>query len=305
MSPVSWSFTTAHAGLRSSVSPASGATGIAVPDAVLLMSLSATFNEPVQPSTITLTWVDSSGNRNPLYHELLGRHQHHHRVAPGVAGELDDLHGDRERSDGRRWRHDASPFTWSFTTASATAVTMPTVTSVSPAYNGSSVDVSTPIAVNFNEAVLASSISAANFTLVSASGTAVPATISYSDIGTLHTATLTPTAELAYSTTYTATISGVQDAAGNTMASPYTWSFATASGSQTNTQLPWCISPTSNTSERSAFRTDGIGLIDFNYAGRRRGIQSRRITPCSFLGIEWTIASARSRFRARSSTAPT
>ena len=72
-------------------------------------------------------------------------------------------------------------------------------------------DVSTPIAVNFNEAVLASSISSSNFTLVNASGTAVPATISYSDIGSLHTATLTPDSELAYSTTYTATISGVKD----------------------------------------------------------------------------------------------
>ena len=131
-----------------------------------------------------------------------------------------------------------SPFSWSFTTASATAATTPAVTSASPDYNGSGVDVATPIAANFNEAVLASSITAANFTLVSASGTAVPASIRYSDIGTLHTATLTPTSPLAYATTYTATISGVKDAAGNMMPSPYTWLFTTASGSQTNTQLP-------------------------------------------------------------------
>ena len=41
------------------------------------------------------------------------------------------------------------------------------------------------------------------------------------------TATLTPTAALAYSTTYTATVSGAQDPAGNTMA-PITWTFTTA-----------------------------------------------------------------------------
>ena len=42
-------------------------------------------------------------------------------------------------------------------------------------------------------------------------------------------ATLTPSSLLANSTTYTATISGVTDAAGHTMASPFTWSFTTDS----------------------------------------------------------------------------
>jgi hypothetical protein len=43
------------------------------------------------------------------------------------------------------------------------------------------------------------------------------------------TATLTPSANLASSTTYTATITiGVEDAAGNPLASNYTWSFTTA-----------------------------------------------------------------------------
>ena len=41
------------------------------------------------------------------------------------------------------------------------------------------------------------------------------------------TATFTPTAALATSTAYTATVSGAKDAAGNTMA-PVTWSFTTA-----------------------------------------------------------------------------
>ncbi len=289
MSPVSWSFTTTpHLPVPtvSAVSPASGATGIAVPNAVLLMSLSATFNEPVQPSTIALTWVDSSDNpisftmnysdaTNTItaWPQVLLVNSTTYTVT--VSGAMDAA-GDT-----------MSPFTWSFTTASATAATLPTVTSVSPSFNGSSVDVATPIAVNFNEAVLASSISSSNFTLVSAAGNAVPATISYSDIGTLHTATLTPTAELAYSTTYTATISGVTDSTGNAMAGPYTWSFVTASGSQTNTQLPLLYQ--SNLQYVGAFRVPYAGTDDANsFAWNGNGVAYNPANNSLFLsGFQW------------------
>jgi PKD repeat protein len=230
-------------------SPASGATGIAVPNAVLLMSLSATFSEPVQPSTITLTLVDSSGNPVAIttnysdatntitaWPQVFLAYSTTYKVT--VSGATDAAGNTM-----------ASPFTWSFTTASASAATVPTVTSVSPAYNGSSVDVSTPIAVNFNEAVLASSISSSNFTLVSALGNAVPATIAYSDIGTLHTATLTPAAELAYSTTYTATVSGAQNSSGIAIPAPFTWSFTTAAAStlQTGLVAEWQFNEASGT----------------------------------------------------------
>ena len=49
--------------------------------------------------------------------------------------------------------------------------------------------------------------------------------MSYDD--STHTATLTPSAALAVSTTYTATVSGAADLAGNTMAAPVIWSFTT------------------------------------------------------------------------------
>ena len=156
------------------------------------MSLSATFSEPVQPSTISFTLADSSGNPVAIttnYSDATNTITAWPQVFLAYSTTYTVTVSGATDAAGNTM---ASPFTWSFTTASATAATIPTVTSVSPAYNGSSVDVSTPIAVNFNEAVLASSISSSNFTLVSASGTAVPATISYSDIGTLHTATLTP-----------------------------------------------------------------------------------------------------------------
>jgi hypothetical protein len=56
----------------------------------------------------------------------------------------------------------------------------------------------------------------------------VPAAVTYDDA--TRTATLNPNANLAGSATYTATLSGARDAAGNTMA-PLTWSFTTGSGS--------------------------------------------------------------------------
>ena len=57
------------------------------------------------------------------------------------------------------------------------------------------------------------------------------------------TATFTPSNNLAYSTVYTATITnGVQDAAGNAMASNYTWSFTTGAAPDTT---PPTVSSTS------------------------------------------------------------
>jgi hypothetical protein len=70
--------------------------------------------------------------------------------------------------------------------------------------------------------VVATTIS---FLLKDSTNTTVASTVSYND--TTHTATLTPNAPLANSLTYTATVSGAQDANGNSMAAPVTWSFTT------------------------------------------------------------------------------
>ncbi len=113
-----------------------------------------------------------------------------------------------------------SPVLWSFTTAG------PTVVTVSPPANSTGVAASFVVTASFNEAVQSSSITSADFTLKTASGTVVPATVSYS--ASTSTATLTPIAALAYSTTYTVTLSGVTDSAGHTMANPFAWTFTTA-----------------------------------------------------------------------------
>ena len=103
----------------------------------------------------------------------------------------------------------------------AVDTTPPSVTAQVPAAGSSGVAVSTPVSATFSEAVTSTSIT---MTLKDSGGATVPTTFGY-NAGSL-TATLTPTASLAYSTSYTATVSGAQDTAGNTMAT-VTWTFAT------------------------------------------------------------------------------
>jgi Bacterial Ig-like domain len=100
----------------------------------------------------------------------------------------------------------------------------PSVTGRSPASGATGVPTASNVTATFNEPVQASSVS---FTLTGPGGTAVPATVSYD--GASQTATLNPTADLATSTGYTATVSGAKDTAGNQMPTPVTWTFTTAS----------------------------------------------------------------------------
>jgi hypothetical protein len=114
-------------------------------------------------------------------------------------------------------------YTWSFTTSAVADVTAPTVLSVTPVINATSVAVNSKATVTFSEAMNSATITPTTFTLKQGS-TSVAGTISYS--GT--TATFTPSAALAGNTVYTGTITtGAKDAAGNAMASNYTWSFTT------------------------------------------------------------------------------
>ncbi len=107
-------------------------------------------------------------------------------------------------------------------TAEATSdTTAPTVSSTSPPASVTDVAVDTTVSVTFSEAMDAATITTSSFTLDSVSGS-----VSY-DSGT-YTATFTPSANLDGITTYTATLStAITDAAGNPLASAYSWSFAT------------------------------------------------------------------------------
>ena len=106
--------------------------------------------------------------------------------------------------------------------------TLPTVSSVSPANNATSVAVATAVTATFSEAMDAATVNTSNFELRGATGTLMAAVVSY---GGGHTATLTPNSPLQNGATYTATVkggsSGVKDMFGNALSADFTWSFNT------------------------------------------------------------------------------
>jgi O-glycosyl hydrolase len=103
--------------------------------------------------------------------------------------------------------------------------TAPAVTAVTPLSGATSVAVNATVTATFSEAMNASSFTSSTFTLIPQGGSAVAGAISVN--GTV--ATFTPTAALAFSTQYAATITtGVSSSSGAALAANYSWSFTTA-----------------------------------------------------------------------------
>ena len=108
--------------------------------------------------------------------------------------------------------------------------TPPTVVSTSPSNGATGVAVTAPISVRFSEPIDPNTISGSTFGLRDGANQVVPATLAYSSGA--RTATLTPTSSLAYSSAYTATVTGgsggVKDLAGNALVGDHSWSFTTS-----------------------------------------------------------------------------
>jgi hypothetical protein len=114
--------------------------------------------------------------------------------------------------------------------------TPPTVTARTPASGATGVATTTTATATFSEAVQSATIA---MTVKNSAGTAVAGTLTY-DAGT-QKATFTPSAALAAGGTYTVSVSGATDLAGNAMAAT-SWSFTKATGT---TPPPSCTSPCS------------------------------------------------------------
>jgi subtilisin family serine protease len=124
-----------------------------------------------------------------------------------------------------------------FTDPAAGALTAPAVTALSPAANSSGAAVGANVTVAFSTAV--QGVAGSTFVLRNASGTAVPAAVSY-DAAT-RTATLNPEGLLAASQKYTATLTGgasaIRDAAGTPFVTG-SWSFTTAAAPTVTARTP-------------------------------------------------------------------
>ncbi len=119
----------------------------------------------------------------------------------------------------------AAQTTWGFSTAAPSVI--PAVSGTSPAAGATGVSVTLPVQATFSTSLTASTVTTSTFSLTTAGGATVPATVSYDDV--TKTATLTPSAALTGGATYTATITtGVKGSDGTAMAAPKTWSFTTS-----------------------------------------------------------------------------
>jgi len=120
---------------------------------------------------------------------------------------------------------------WTFTTSAAADTTAPAVLSVFPVASSTNVAINTLITATFNEPMSSATIIAANFT-VKAGTTAVTGSVTYDSVNKV--TTFTPTANLASSTVYTATVTtGAKDLAGNGLAVNKVWTFTTSVAADT------------------------------------------------------------------------
>lgn len=215
-----WSFTTGAAPDTTPPTVTAVSPGIGATDVPVTSTLTATFSDAMDASTIntstftlsgsspvsgTVTYAGTTATLTPSSN-LAYNTTYTATITTGVK----DLAGNAM----------AANYTWSFTTGAVPDTTPPTVSSTSPANNATGVAVNTAITATFSETMTASTITTATFTL---SG-GVTGTVTYA--GT--TATFTPSANLAYNTIYTATITtGARDIAGNALTANYSWTFRT------------------------------------------------------------------------------
>ena len=123
--------------------------------------------------------------------------------------------------------------------------TPPEVIAATPAPGSTNIAVTAPVAATFNEDMAADSISATTFELRDSGGNRISAAVAYT--AATRTALLQPSAPLAPSSVYVATIrggaSGVHDAAGVAMAFDYSWFFTTSGTSSPPSNCPCTVWP--------------------------------------------------------------
>ncbi len=224
-----WSFTTAggvsdnSAPAVSAVTPANNATSVAT-----TATVSANFSEAMDPATITPTTFNLKQGTTAVpgtvtYSANIATFTPTTALTAGVLYTATITSGVKDGAGNAM----TANYSWSFTTSTATApdVTAPTVLSVTPPQNATSIAVNSKVIALFSETMTSSTITTITFTLKQGT-TSVAGTVAYSVAN--NTATFTPSASLAGNTVFTATVlSGVKDAAGNSMVSNYTWNFTT------------------------------------------------------------------------------
>ena len=225
-----FTFTTAPPPTVTSVVPASGATGVP-----LNQQIAATFNAPMAASTITapgtFTVAAAAGGV-----ALAGTVTYDAATNTATFSPLTALSASTQytatvttAAQSAQGSAMAANFVWSFTTGA------PTVISTLPASGATAVPVNALVSATFSEAMNAATINAATFTVTGPGATPVTGIVSYAG----GTATFTPTAFLATSTPFTATITtGAKDPSGAALAANFVWTFTTAASPTVTSTVP-------------------------------------------------------------------
>jgi hypothetical protein len=234
-----WSFTTAASPFTPvviSTIPINNATGVP-----LTQTLSAIFSKAMNPTTLNATTFTLTGPLGVVVPGVITYNAGTNTAsfAPSApllpsATYVATITTGAQDTTGTAL---ASNYVWTFRTVPAP--TPPTVISTIPANNAAGVPINTKETATFSEAMNPATINGTTFTLTAPGGVAVAGTVTYVAAGS--TATFAPTAPLALSTTYVATITtGAQDLLGVSLASNYVWTFTT--GAAPDTTKPTVIS---------------------------------------------------------------
>lgn len=215
-----WTFTTAAPPTVVSTVPAAGATAVALNTVV-----SATFSRPMDPTTINGTTFTLTGpGITPVpgvvtYAGSTATFTPATALAGGTLFTATITTGATDPTGSAL----AANFVWTFTT-----VSQPKVTSTNPASGATNVPINQKVTATFSEPMSSSTILAAGtFTVApTLGGAAVTGTVTYDAAS--NTAIFTPSAALAASTQFTATVTtAAQNPAGRALGSNYIWSFTT------------------------------------------------------------------------------
>ncbi len=221
-----------------STSPSGNAVGVATSSNVL-----ATFSVPMNPASITssvftvmkgtsaiageVSYTGTTASFNPT-NDLEGNTLYTATITTGAKNVANDAL--------------LSNYVFSFTTGAAPDVAAPTVSLLDPLNNATGVLISKALVITFSEAMDPTTITSSSFTLKQ--GTAnVAGVVTYSGLK----GTFTPSANLSYGLSYTASIAiTAKDASGNALVAASTWSFMTEAAPDTSAPLVSSTIPASN-----------------------------------------------------------
>ncbi|WP_255483999.1 Ig-like domain-containing protein [Granulicella sp. 5B5] len=204
-----------------STMPVAGATGVPVNQVI-----SATFNESMNPSTISaatflLTGPGATAVAGTVSYNSAGSVA---SFAPTTVLTFNTTYTATITSavTNTVGVQPVASYTWSFTTA-----TQPTVIATLPMNGATFVPTNQILTATFSKVLNPATVNATTFLLKGPGATTVAGTVTYNAAGSA--ASFTPGTALIPNTVYTATITtSVTDSTGDPLAASYTWSFTTA-----------------------------------------------------------------------------